>query len=487
MRGLRLGLGIARGRGNSGPPVPAVITIVSVSTQESDGDVPVNYTIDKNDATVECVVFAAAEPNPDAADFGGANPTYVDQGTVSLTTSGSPINLTITGTFAGSVKLALLPTGGGDGDVVVSSAFTLDTTAPTISTLSPTDGATGVAVDANLVMTFSEAMKRQGTVDLRVVGGSLIESFDLATEGTWSTNVSGDDRWTGNPASDFTNGASLCVRWSGLEDTKGNALADNTGDTLWNFGVDSGVFDPADLFTSGRDGFVVVPNTSNSFESANNSDPAELNDGVQFQQDISGKGRNLSQGTAGRRPLLVDDGSFLALDFETDNTQFMTTATYSPVDGTNGVSVMARIKAESLAASGQIIASDQTSGVGRLWIFRVEPSGTLQLIGFNASGGTVTAQSSSGAITTGTWYLVCGIWTPTNARVWIDTMTDAGVIATSANGVGTVRTGTYEVGLATGRSAGDNRFDGRIAFGICGNWAFSEAERLDLKAYAEAL
>jgi hypothetical protein len=239
MRGLRLGLGIARGRGNSGPPVPAVITIVSVSTQESDGDVPVSYTIDKNDATVECVVFPAASGNPTAAQFnGGGAPTYVDQGTVSLTTSGSPINLTITGTFAGSVKLALLPTNGGDGDVVVSSAFTLDTTAPTISTLSPADGATAVSGTANLVMTFSEAMKTQGTVDLRVVGGALIESFDLATEGTWS---SGDTVWTGNPASDFTAGASLCVRWSGLEDTKGNALANNTGDTLWNFGVAGGV------------------------------------------------------------------------------------------------------------------------------------------------------------------------------------------------------------------------------------------------------
>jgi hypothetical protein len=234
MRGLKLGFGIARGCGNSGPPVPAVITIVSVSTQESDGDVPVSYTIDKNDATVECVVFPAASPNPTAAQFnGGGAPTYVDQGTVSLTTSGGPINLTITGTFAGSVKLALLPTGGGDGDVVVSSAFTLDTTAPTVS-LSPADGATGVVTTSNIVMTFSEAMKTQGTVDLRVVGGALIESFDLATEGTWS---SGDTVWTGNPASDFTAGASLCVRWSGLEDTKGNALADNTGDTLWNFGV----------------------------------------------------------------------------------------------------------------------------------------------------------------------------------------------------------------------------------------------------------
>lgn len=107
--------------------------------------------------------------------------------------------------------------------------------APAISSLSPADGATNVAIAVNLVMTFNRAMARQGTVDLRVVGGSLIESFDLATEGTWSA---GDTVWTGNPAADFTNDASLCVRWSGLEDTLSNAIANNTGDTLWNFTVE---------------------------------------------------------------------------------------------------------------------------------------------------------------------------------------------------------------------------------------------------------
>jgi hypothetical protein len=66
------------------------------------------------------------------------------------------------------------------------------------------------------------------------VGGALIQSFDLATGGAWSL---GDTVWTGDPAADFTNGAALCVRWSGLEDLKGNALAGNGGDTAWNFAV----------------------------------------------------------------------------------------------------------------------------------------------------------------------------------------------------------------------------------------------------------
>ena len=237
MRGLGLGIGLSKNRGVS-VAVTATITITSVSSQGTDGDVPINYTIDIDDSTVEAVVFVSTEADPVASDFnGGSAAAYVDQGTVALTTSGSPINMTVTGTFDGLVKLALLPTGGGDSDVVVSSAFTIDTTAPTVSTLSPADGATNVAIADNLVMTFSEGMKRQGTVTLKNVGGATIETFDLSTDGTWSTVSETDDRITLNPASDFINSASLAVQWSGLEDTKGNALDDNATDTTWNFDV----------------------------------------------------------------------------------------------------------------------------------------------------------------------------------------------------------------------------------------------------------
>jgi hypothetical protein len=215
--------------------LPAVIVITSAGPQAANGDVPISYSIDKDDPAVRCVVFDAAAPDPVAADFGGNNePAYVDQGSVSLTASGGPIDIEIAGLFEGPVRMAFLPTGGGNGDVAVSGAFTLDTNAPTISILSPADNATGVAANANLVMTFSEAMKRQGTLELRHVGGSLIQSFDLATGGAWSL---GDTVWTGDPAAEFTQGATLCVRWSGLEDLKGNALAGNGGDTAWNFAV----------------------------------------------------------------------------------------------------------------------------------------------------------------------------------------------------------------------------------------------------------
>ena len=148
-------------------------------------------------------------------------------------------------------------------DPISAGSVVLDFTAPTVSALSPADGATGVAVDANLVMTFSESMKRQGTVTLKLAGGATIQSFNLASAGTWSTVTTTDDRITLDPTADFANGAALAVQWSGLEDTKGNALANNATDTVWNFNTQAGA---ALVEVQGIDGGTTTNNAA-SYES----------------------------------------------------------------------------------------------------------------------------------------------------------------------------------------------------------------------------
>jgi hypothetical protein len=223
-------------------------------------------------------------------------------------------------------------TNGGLSAAQTVAASGLDFTAPTFSSAVPADNATGVAVDSNIVLTFSEnVFAGTGSFTLRNVTDSAdVETFDIATGvGSAGGTVSiAGAAVTFNPAANLGNNKSTSVRWPAgiLLDADGNALAANTGDTLYNFTTASS-FNPQSLFT-GRDGFSVIPSFSTSFESANNSDPAEIADGVQFQADSSGLGtpRNLSQASATERPLLQQDGSTFVLDFEAGSSQRMSTA-----------------------------------------------------------------------------------------------------------------------------------------------------------------
>ena len=57
-----------------------------------------------------------------------------------------------------------------------------DTTAPTVTTYSPTDGATGVATSSNIVLSFSEPIAGgTGSILLKTAAGATVETFDAAT------------------------------------------------------------------------------------------------------------------------------------------------------------------------------------------------------------------------------------------------------------------------------------------------------------------
>jgi len=69
------------------------------------------------------------------------------------------------------------------GDYVLSASGT-DVTAPTVLSFSPADEAGSVALGANIVLNFSEAIQRgAGTMHLKNAAGAVIESFDAATSG----------------------------------------------------------------------------------------------------------------------------------------------------------------------------------------------------------------------------------------------------------------------------------------------------------------
>jgi len=119
-------------------------------------------------------------------------------------------------------------------DFTTVAAPAVDTTAPTVSTYSPSDAATGVAVGSNIVLTFSEAIQK-GTGAIVIHSGSAtgtaVATYDAATSGNLA--VSGSTL-TINPTADLATGTQYFVTLAAgsIKDLAGNGY---TGTTTYDF------------------------------------------------------------------------------------------------------------------------------------------------------------------------------------------------------------------------------------------------------------
>jgi methionine-rich copper-binding protein CopC len=85
---------------------------------------------------------------------------------------------------------------------VALEVLAADTTPPTVTSFSPADEATGVAVGANIVVTFSEAVQRgTGNIVIKTGAGTVLATYDAATSSNLSINGS---TLTINPSSDLS-------------------------------------------------------------------------------------------------------------------------------------------------------------------------------------------------------------------------------------------------------------------------------------------
>jgi hypothetical protein len=90
-----------------------------------------------------------------------------------------------------------------------------DTTAPTITSVSPAEGATGIAVTANVSVTFSEPMDKASAEGAFSIAPSVAGAF------SWSGNT-----MTFDPTADLAAGTTYTATVStAAKDTAGNALA----------------------------------------------------------------------------------------------------------------------------------------------------------------------------------------------------------------------------------------------------------------------
>ncbi len=145
-------------------------------------------------------------------------------------------NLTVT-FFNGDFTPNGVPSGANRNNIVIDFADPTDTIAPTLSSSSPADDATGVTINSNFVFTFSESVTAgTGIIRLRKSSdGSNVENFDVAT----STKITG---WgtttiTINPSADLLNltGYYLLITTDAIKDASDNFYAGLSGASTLNF------------------------------------------------------------------------------------------------------------------------------------------------------------------------------------------------------------------------------------------------------------
>ena len=129
---------------------------------------------------------------------------------------------------------------GGSGDDVneytLTTGFELINTAPTLSSSTPADGATGVAVDANIVLTFSEAVDvESGNIVIKKSSDdSTVETIDVTgskVSGSGSTTI------TINPSTtlDGETGYYITIAATAFDDVDSASYAGITDSTTLNF------------------------------------------------------------------------------------------------------------------------------------------------------------------------------------------------------------------------------------------------------------
>jgi hypothetical protein len=117
-------------------------------------------------------------------------------------------------------------------DLQLNATSTSDVTAPLISSLSPADNATNIATDANLIITFNEAIQKGSGSILIKQGGTITQTIDVASS---TVTVSGSAA-TIDPAS-FGNSAAVNIGISAgaFRDLSNNNFAGTSTATDWNF------------------------------------------------------------------------------------------------------------------------------------------------------------------------------------------------------------------------------------------------------------
>lgn len=126
--------------------------------------------------------------------------------------------------------------GGGESDFEISLGAEQENIAPTVSSFSPLDDSSDIAIDSNLIITFSESVSTStGNIIIKKGGdNSTVETFDVSS----SALVTGSGTtYTINPSSDLSNNTDYYVQIdsTAFQDASSNSYAGISDTTTWNF------------------------------------------------------------------------------------------------------------------------------------------------------------------------------------------------------------------------------------------------------------
>jgi methionine-rich copper-binding protein CopC len=160
-----------------------------------------------------------------------------------------------------------------------TTSAVLDTTAPTLTSLNPSDNATGVAVDANLVLTFDEPVRAgSGNISICNMDGTVAQT--IAVTDSAQVSFSGNTV-TVNPSLNLRFGGSyyLNIGANAIKDQSGNSFAGISGSTAYNFDTATNPLADDYPWSALTTGMVYVNSTATSgnIETADDADLFKVN------------------------------------------------------------------------------------------------------------------------------------------------------------------------------------------------------------------
>ncbi|PAU80450.1 hypothetical protein CK501_08365 [Halovibrio salipaludis] len=171
---------------------------------------------------------------------------FIDSTSIGTTTAGGSgnwsFNHTGTNLAEGDYTITARATddAGNTSNLSSALAITIDATAPTVSSLTPANDATDIALGSNLEMVFSEdVIAQSGDITiLRSADDSVFEEFPV-TDG--NVSGSGTDTITITPSSDLEIGTGYYVNLDNgaLADAVGNAYSGINNSTAWSFSTET--------------------------------------------------------------------------------------------------------------------------------------------------------------------------------------------------------------------------------------------------------